>query len=316
MSAFRVFSMRAFRFRSWMAIATFAAFWLLALPYPATQGGSGTAASLFDCSVAAVICVDGTNYDTIPRATAALEASGGGTEYISGSGPFALTTNLFSGVTVPIQLVFTHPAEVDIAATQTIAANAISIVFLGQNPAISRIGSSLAEAAQTRGLRFKAIASLSGPLFQVNGPILGFNLTNVHFDCNANATYAVQADRMQASVWSGVISADECTSGGFKFPNGAKGSNQDTAFNQMGMLFVTRSPQCFEADQNGDGTSDFDHNIIGEIGCSLLGTGGTTDEVYFQGADGNVVQRIWCQIEGGGVRLRPVSTSAGLPIPT
>jgi len=244
------------------------------------------------------ILVDGKKYATLQSAVSAAQ-SAGGSRIVVPPGTYAVSTNLFSGVTVPIDLDFVGPSEVDLTAAQTITSNNISIRFASQNPAITRIGAASPGAPQTSGLRFKATASLSAPMFTVTGPILGFNVSNVHFDCNGNATMAISADRMQTSQWTGIVSADNCSVIGFKFPNNATGPNQDTSFNQIQELFVTRTPACVEFDQNSEITSNFAHNIIQEIACSLLGTSGATDEVYYQGADGNFVGRIWCQIKGG-----------------
>lgn len=214
------------------------------------------------------------------------------------------STDVLGAITRPVRIVAGLPLEIDLAHAQTIRTNNVSLEFSGQNPAMAQIGAASPQAQQTAGLRFKAKSPLNGPMISVTGPVLGFNLQNVHLDCNDNAGVGIRVDRMQQSVWSGVISADNCTSIGFKFQNGATGPNQDTNFNQIGILFVTRSPSCVEFDANQGNTSNFAHNIINEIGCSLLGAGAAADGVYFQGADGNWISRIWCQLYKGGGKAR------------
>ena len=241
-----------------------------------------------------VCAIDGTQYSTIRSAIADTNCN-----VINAQGYTAAetwSTNVL-GVSRPLRLII-DPAmsEIDLTSTQTISVNNISIEY-----AVNPYNNSVVQAP---GIRFKATGTLDGPMIQVNGPVSGFNLNNIHLDCNGNATWAIIVDRLQNSSWRGQISSANCTAGGFRFQTNGTLPDQNTMFNSIDTLWVWGSPACVEFDKNAANNEDFSINVIQSINCNVTGSSGATDAVFFQGADGNYIGNIWCVVTGGNGTAR------------
>ena len=237
--------------------------------------------------------------DQFPTLQAAVTQAqnAGGARIIVPPGTYPVSTNLFAAVTVPVELDFAGPAVVQDSHGQVISTSNIKIKFPSSNPNNNNL-------SERPGVRWQASTKLSAPLFQINGPIDGFDLDSVHFDCNGNATYAVLADRMNNSHWSGTISSSGCTTMGFRWVINGGVADQGNAWNVIDELWVWgaySSQQCVEVDTNAAQNADFDLNSIGAINCGgLAGSGGVKAGVLLSGADGNVIGQINCYPYAGG----------------
>lgn len=224
----------------------------------------------------------------IQAAIADLPSTGGVVDARGFSGAQTWSTDVFGSTTKPVTLLLNPSVSISVSTIQHILTNNIEIAGAAVNPNYG----GAPQAAQTAGSRFTYTGSAtSSGMFNIGNattPILGFRLSNAHFNCNSLAASAIVADRMQGSTWSGAVTAEECTGTSFIFTNDGTATDGGTSWNNIAYLASYGSPSCVQFSGNSYAAAYVNH--FGMVQCDFTSGGNGLD---FYDSDSNVIEQFY-----------------------